>query len=46
MVETHLRLLREHGCLLIYGIKPRTSLYAVEMDISKGYPLPRLTPIV
>jgi KaiC/GvpD/RAD55 family RecA-like ATPase len=42
----HLRLTREHGCLLLYGVKPRTGLYAVEMDASRGYPLPRLTPIV
>lgn len=42
----HLKLVREHGCLLLYGLKPRTNLYAVEMDVSKGYPLPKLTPIV
>jgi circadian clock protein KaiC len=41
----HLKLTREHGCLLLYGIKPRTGLYAVEMDVSRGYPLPKLTPI-
>ena len=44
--DIHLRLTREHGCLLLYGVKPRTGLYAVEMDASRGYPLPRLTPIV
>ena len=46
IADVYLRLAREHGCLLLYGIKPRTGLYAVEMDTSKGYPLPRLTPIV
>ncbi|MEM3589793.1 MAG: ATPase domain-containing protein [Candidatus Bathyarchaeia archaeon] len=46
MATVHLRLAREHGCLLLYGVKPRTGLYAVEADISKGYPLPKLTPIV
>ena len=46
IATVHLRLTREHGCLLLYGIKPRTGLYAVEMDASKGHPLPRLTPIV
>ena len=44
--DTYLRLTREHGCLLLYGVKPRTSLYAVEMDTSKGYPMPSLTPIM
>ena len=46
MAHIHLKLTRRHGCLLFYGIKPRTPLYAVEMDVSRGYPLPRLTPIV
>jgi hypothetical protein len=46
IASVHLRLLRKHGCLLLYGVKPRTGLYAVEMDVSKGYPLPKLTPIV
>jgi KaiC/GvpD/RAD55 family RecA-like ATPase len=46
IASVHLRLLREHGCLLLYGVKPRTGLYGVEMDVSKGYPLPKLTPIV
>jgi len=46
IVDFHLRLTREHGCLLLYGIKPRTCLYVVEMDVSKGYPLPKLIPIV
>jgi len=46
IADIHLRLVREHGCLLLYGIKPRTGLYGVEMDVSKGYPLPKLTPIV
>jgi len=46
IADVYLRLVREHGCLLLYGIKPRTGLYAVEMGVSKGYPLPELTPIV
>lgn len=46
IADIHLRLIREHGCLLLYGVKPRTSLYAVEVDVSRGYPLPKLTPIV
>jgi len=46
IITTHLKIVREHGCLLLYGLNPRTGLYAVEMDTSKGYPLPKLTPIV
>ena len=46
IVDVYIRLIREHGCLLLYGVKPRTGLYAVEMDVSKGYPLPKLTPIM
>lgn len=44
--ETHLKLTREHGALLVYGVKPRTGLCAVETDTSKGYAMPKLTPIV
>jgi len=36
----------ERSCLLMYDVKPRTGLYAVEMDVSEGYALPKLTPIV
>jgi len=46
IADIYLRLTREHGCLLLYGVKPRTGLYAVEMDVSRGYPLPELTQIV
>ena len=42
----HLQLTTRHGALLLRGIKPRTGLHAVEMDVSKGFALPRLTPIV
>jgi len=41
----YLRLVERNGCVLLYGLKPRTPFYAVEQDLSKGYPLPRLTPI-
>jgi len=46
VAEIHLKIIREHGSLLIYGIKPRTGLHAVEMDTSNGYPMPKLTPII
>jgi len=44
--DVHLKVTREHGVILIYGVKPRTNLYVVEMDVSEGYPMPRLTPVI
>jgi len=46
IADIYLRLTMKHGCPLLYGVKPRTCLYAVEMDVSKGYPQPKLTPIL
>jgi circadian clock protein KaiC len=43
--DIHLKITREHGTLILYGVKPRTGLHMVEMDTSKGYRLPKLTPI-
>ena len=44
--DIHLKLIRDHGTILFYGEKPRTCVYAVEVDAAKGYPLPKLTPII
>ena len=41
----HLKLIKKNGCLLLYGLKPRTPFYAVEQDLSKGYPSPKLVLI-
>jgi KaiC/GvpD/RAD55 family RecA-like ATPase len=46
LAEVHLKLIQKHGALLIYGLKPRIRLHFVEMDIEKGYPLPKLTAIM
>ncbi|HIE19338.1 TPA: hypothetical protein EYP75_06390 [Candidatus Bathyarchaeota archaeon] len=46
IVNIHLKMVREHGALLLYGLKPRTRLHFLEMDVSSGYPLPKLTPVV
>ncbi len=43
--STYLRLTRKHGCLLLYGVKPRTPLYAVKSDTRKGYYQTKLIPI-
>ncbi len=45
IATTHLKLTRKHGCLLLYGIKPRTSLYAVKLETGEGYYRTRLIPI-
>ncbi|KYH40694.1 MAG: hypothetical protein AYL33_005390 [Candidatus Bathyarchaeota archaeon B63] len=46
VVDVHMKMIREHGALLLYGLKPRTSLHFVEMDVSRGYPLPLITPVL
>jgi KaiC/GvpD/RAD55 family RecA-like ATPase len=46
MVDVHLKLIREHGALLLRTVKPRATLHAVEMDATKGYVVSKLTPIV
>jgi len=46
MADTHLKIIREHGAIFLYGVKPRTPLHAVELDVSEGYPIPKLTPVV
>ena len=45
IASAHLRLTRKHGCLLLYGVKPRTALYAVKVETEKGYYQTRLIPI-
>jgi len=46
IADFHLCLVRKRGTMLFYGVKPRIGVYAVEYDSSKGYPLPKLTPIL
>jgi len=46
LADIHLKITREHGALIFYGVKPRTNLHVVEVDTSKGHPLPKLTPII
>lgn len=44
--DIHLRMTRKNGTPLLYGVKPRTGLHAVEADDAKGYPIAKLTPIL
>lgn len=46
IADIHLKITREHGSILVYGVKPRTNIYALEMDVSKGYATPKLTQII
>ncbi|MCX8191753.1 MAG: hypothetical protein N3F06_02980, partial [Nitrososphaerales archaeon] len=46
VADTHLKITRKYGIVILYAIKPRTNLYVVEMDVSEGYPMPKLTPIL
>jgi len=46
MADIHVRVVCENGVILFYGVRPRTSLYVAEMDCSKGYPMPKFTPIL
>ncbi|RJS71812.1 MAG: hypothetical protein CW694_04405 [Candidatus Syntrophoarchaeum sp. WYZ-LMO15] len=42
----HLRLEALSGSVVIYGVKPRTELYYLRLDVSGGYPRVKLEPIV
>ena len=46
IADVHLRLARRHRVVLVYGVRPATNLYAIEMDASEGYPMPKLTPMI
>lgn len=42
----HFKLTRRRGCLLLYGVKPRTPLYSMSLHASKGYGQVKLTSIM
>ena len=46
MVDIHLRLIERHGCILLLGVKPRVGIYAIDCDVSNGYPTLMLIPMV
>ena len=45
MVDWHIKLSKKDDVLLLEGAKPHTNLYAVDCDISKGYPVLTLTTL-
>lgn len=46
LADSYVKITRKYGCVIVYGIKPRTPPYALEMDVSKGYFMPKLTQII
>lgn len=46
MVDMHFKITKKHGCILLYGKKPETPLYAVQPDPEKSALIPKITPIV
>ncbi|RLG07698.1 MAG: hypothetical protein DRN65_02975, partial [Thaumarchaeota archaeon] len=45
LADIHLKIARRHGGILLYGIKPRTPLYAVQLDPTGETPTPKIIPI-
>jgi len=43
MAHQHLKITRRHGAILLYGVKPRTPLYAIQTDPTT--PVPRIIPV-
>lgn len=46
MADTYLKIVDINKCPCVYGIKPKTMIYAIVTDNRKGYPHVRLEPIV
>jgi hypothetical protein len=46
IVDTYWRMRGIHDSSLIYGIFPRTELYCISTDVSRGYVEPKFTPIL
>jgi KaiC/GvpD/RAD55 family RecA-like ATPase len=46
IADVHLKLIKKEGTLLFLGLKPWTGMYAVQTDLTLGYPWPRLAPLV
>jgi KaiC/GvpD/RAD55 family RecA-like ATPase len=46
IAAVHLRMFDRHGSVLLYGVKPRTPLYAVTIDLDKGLNSTAFTTIV
>jgi hypothetical protein len=43
LADMHLKITRRHGAILLYGMKPRTPLYAVQT--AEDTPITKIIPI-
>jgi len=46
MVDMHFKITKKHGCIMLYGKKPETPLYAVQPDPEKNALTPKIMPVV
>ncbi len=46
MSDLYLKMIERFGACYVYGEMPRTGLYNVAADNSRGFPVPELTPVV
>ena len=46
MVDCIFSLTKEKGTLLVQGIKPHAALYALQCDVSEGYPKAKLVIMI
>lgn len=46
LAETYFRFLSIFGTAVMYGVRPETGFYVIELDGSEGYPRVKLIPIV
>jgi len=46
MADTYFKIIDVNKCPVIYGVKPKTVMYAIVLDEEKGCPNVKLTPIV
>ncbi len=46
MANVHLKIIQIGGAFCLYGIRPTTGLYNLDIDVSEGYPQIKLVPIV
>ncbi|RJS84836.1 hypothetical protein CW706_02945 [Candidatus Bathyarchaeota archaeon] len=44
--DMYFKLVEVDGSLCLYGLKPRTGIYNIEVDVKEEYPKTRLTPII
>ncbi len=46
IADMHIKITRRHGCIIFYGVKPGTPIYAIQLDPESKTPLPEIIPIV